>query len=72
MAVLPGVDERPVDRLLIRKDRLDLLEDFTAAFCGVCGENRRNAECFGRPGETMLLITIVGSWLLTFASCDGW
>src|SRR4029077_17252739 len=31
-AVLPGVDEGAVDGLLIGKDRLDLLENLTAAF----------------------------------------
>src|SRR5438132_1677438 len=40
--VLPGVDEGAVDGLLIGKDRLDLLEDLTAAFRVDGGENRRD------------------------------
>jgi hypothetical protein len=42
-AVLPGVDEAAVDGLLIRKDRLDWLENLTAAFCIDGGENRRDS-----------------------------
>ena len=42
-AVLPGVDEGAVDRLLISKDRLDLLENLTAAFRIDGGENRRDS-----------------------------
>ena len=41
-AVLPGVDERAVDGLLIGKDRLDLLVNLTAAFRVDCCENRRD------------------------------
>ena len=42
-AFLPGVDEGAVDGLLISKDRLDLLENLTAAFRVDCGENRRDS-----------------------------
>src|SRR5260370_9613513 len=42
-AVLPRIDEGAVDRLLIRKYRLDLLENLTAAFRADCCENRRHA-----------------------------
>src|SRR6266852_823736 len=42
-AVLPGVDEGAVDGLLIRKDRLDLLENLTAAFRVDGGEKARDA-----------------------------
>src|SRR5471030_3102973 len=42
-AVLPGVDEGAVDGLLIRKDRLDLLENLAAAFRVDGGENRRDS-----------------------------
>src|SRR5258706_16269385 len=41
-AVLPRVDEAAVDGLLIRKDRLDLLEKLAAAFRIDGGENRRD------------------------------
>src|SRR6266481_9808670 len=42
-AVLPAVDESAVHSLLIGKNCLDLLENYTPAFLIDCGENRRNA-----------------------------
>src|SRR6266481_6419986 len=42
-SVLPTVDESAVNRLLIRKNCLDLLENYSPAFLIDCGENRRNA-----------------------------
>src|SRR5258705_3234444 len=51
-AVLPGVDEGAVDRLLIRKDRLDLLENLAAAFRVDGGENRRDSERPRSLGES--------------------
>jgi len=43
--VLPAVDESAVNRLLIRKDSLNLLENKAPSFLVDCGENRRNAIC---------------------------
>ncbi len=51
-AVLPGVDEAAVDGLLIGKDRLDLLENLTAAFRVDGGENRRDSERLRGLGES--------------------
>src|SRR5258705_3144550 len=51
-AVLPGVDEGAVDGLLIRKDRLDLLENLAAAFRVDGGENRRDSERPRSLGES--------------------
>src|SRR5689334_18430421 len=42
--VFPGVDEGAVNRLLIRKDRLELLEQCAAALLIDGGKNRRNAK----------------------------
>src|SRR5580693_7899224 len=44
-AVLPCVDESAVNRLLIRKDCLDLLKDYASAFLIDGCENRRNTVC---------------------------
>jgi len=43
-AVFPRVDECAVNRLLIRKDSLELLEKQAAAILIDCGENRGDAE----------------------------
>src|SRR5258708_26901341 len=51
-AVLPGVYEGAVDWLLIRKERPDLLENLTAAFCLDGGENRRDSVRLRGLGES--------------------
>src|ERR1700692_766838 len=42
-AVLPRINERAVDGFLVRKNSLYLPENFAAAFCGDCCENRWDA-----------------------------
>src|SRR6266404_1106476 len=51
-AILPAVDESAVNRLLIRKDSLDLLENKAPSFLIDGGENRRNAICLRGLRET--------------------
>jgi hypothetical protein len=70
----PGIDICAVNSLLIRKDILNTFENLTATlFCCRCqyrGGRRTRSAVFARP--VTLLMTIVGSWLLTFPSCNGW
>jgi hypothetical protein len=42
--VFPGVDERTVDRLLIRKDVLETLDEVAAALLDDSGQDRRDPE----------------------------
>jgi hypothetical protein len=50
--VLPRVDEAAVDGLLVRKNRLNLLENLTAALRVDCRENRRNSVRFCGLGQS--------------------
>src|SRR5271169_5345310 len=51
MLVLPGVDERAVDRLLLREHVLKPFDQITAAFREYCGQDRRYVEDFRQLGE---------------------
>ena len=49
--ILPGVDEGAVDRLLVRKDILQALDELAAAVLKDRGQDGRHAEDLGRLGQ---------------------
>src|SRR6266702_686385 len=54
--ILPGVDEGPIDRLLLREDVLQPLDQETAAFfqnCGQDGRYTKHLRCLGQANNVI-------------------